>query len=44
VTSGLSAGDTVVSAGAFRLRPGSAVNVNNALAPDSKLAPKPSDS
>jgi len=44
VTSGLNAGDTIVSAGAFRLRPGSAINVNNALVPDSKLAPKPTDS
>ncbi|HEY5079229.1 MAG TPA: efflux RND transporter periplasmic adaptor subunit [Opitutaceae bacterium] len=44
VTAGLKEGDTIVSSGVFRLRPGSGVNVNNSLAPDSKLAPKPSDS
>jgi membrane fusion protein (multidrug efflux system) len=44
VTSGLKAGDTVVTSGVFRLRPGAAVNVNNTLAPDAMLAPKPSDS
>jgi membrane fusion protein (multidrug efflux system) len=44
VAAGLKEGDAIVSSGVFRLRPGSAVNVNNALAPDSKLAPKPSDS
>lgn len=44
VLAGLNEGDAIVSSGVFRLRPGSAVNVNNSLAPDSKLAPKPSDS
>jgi membrane fusion protein, multidrug efflux system len=44
VTSGLKAGDTIVTSGVFRLRPGSAVSVNNSLAPDAQLAPKPSDS
>jgi len=44
VTSGLKAGDTIVTSGVFRLRPGSAVKVNNALAPDAQLAPKTSDS
>jgi membrane fusion protein, multidrug efflux system len=44
VTAGLKEGDTIVTSGVFRIRPGSAVNVNNALAPDSKLAPKPGDS
>jgi membrane fusion protein, multidrug efflux system len=43
VTSGLKPGETVVSVGAFRLRPGMAVNPQNALAPDAKLAPKPKD-
>jgi membrane fusion protein (multidrug efflux system) len=43
VTSGLSAGETVVSSGAFKLRNGMAVVVNNALAPNIQLAPKPSD-
>jgi membrane fusion protein (multidrug efflux system) len=44
VTSGLKAGDTIVTSGVFRLRPGSTVTVNNAYAPDAQLAPKPSDS
>ena len=43
VTSGLSAGETVVSSGAFKLRNGSPVTVNNELAPDAALAPRPSD-
>ena len=40
---GLTAGETVVSSGAFKLRNGAAVAVNNALAPDAQLAPKPTD-
>jgi membrane fusion protein (multidrug efflux system) len=44
VLSGLKGGDTVVTSGVFRLRPGTAVKVNNSLAPDAQLAPKPSDS
>lgn len=44
VVSGLKEGDTIVTSGVFRLRPGSAVTVNNSLAPDAQLAPKPSDS
>ncbi|HEY1848621.1 MAG TPA: efflux RND transporter periplasmic adaptor subunit [Opitutaceae bacterium] len=44
VLSGLKAGDTIVTSGVFRLRPGSLVKVNNTLAPDAQLAPKPSDS
>jgi membrane fusion protein (multidrug efflux system) len=44
VTSGLKAGDTIVTSGVFRLRPGSTVKVNNAYAPDAQLAPNPSDS
>ena len=43
VLTGLSAGDTVVSAGAFKLRNGTAVAVNNALAPDVEVAPRPAD-
>ncbi len=43
VQSGLSAGETVVSAGAFKLRNGVAVAVNQALAPDAQLAPKPTN-
>jgi membrane fusion protein, multidrug efflux system len=41
VTSGLDAGETVVSSGAFKLRNGGAVVVNNALAPHAQLDPKP---
>jgi membrane fusion protein (multidrug efflux system) len=44
VLSGLKVGDTVVSSGVFRLRPGAAVFVNNSFAPDAQLSPKPSDS
>ncbi|MGA2016746.1 MAG: efflux RND transporter periplasmic adaptor subunit [Opitutaceae bacterium] len=44
VASGINAGDTIVTSGVFRLRPGSAVNVNNSDAPKAELAPKPSDS
>jgi membrane fusion protein (multidrug efflux system) len=43
VAGGLTAGETVVSSGAFKLRNGAAVAVNNALAPDAQLAPKPTD-
>jgi membrane fusion protein (multidrug efflux system) len=43
VTSGLSAGETIVSSGAFKLRNGASVVVNNALAPQAELAPKPAD-
>ena len=32
-----------MSSGAFKLRNGAAVAVNNALAPDAQLAPKPTD-
>jgi membrane fusion protein, multidrug efflux system len=44
VTSGLKAGDTIVTSGVFRLRPGGTVSVNNSEAPNAELAPKPSDS
>jgi membrane fusion protein (multidrug efflux system) len=43
VVSGLERGETVVSSGAFKLRNGAAVAVNNALAPEARLAPKPVD-
>ncbi len=43
ITEGLQAGDTVVSAGVFKLRNGSPVNVNNNLAPQPQLAPQPED-
>lgn len=43
VSSGLNAGETVVSSGAFKLRNGSAVVVRNDLAPSAEIAPKPTD-
>jgi membrane fusion protein (multidrug efflux system) len=43
VVSGLNQGDEVVSAGAFKLRSGSAVQVNNAIQPANNPAPKPED-
>ncbi len=43
VTSGLSAGETVVSAGAFKLRNGMSVAVNDSLAPEAELSPKPEE-
>jgi membrane fusion protein (multidrug efflux system) len=43
VASGLKAGETVVSAGAFKLRNGASVVVNNALAPGAELTPRPVD-
>jgi membrane fusion protein (multidrug efflux system) len=43
VTSGLSAGETIVSSGAFKLRNGAPIAVDNALAPDAELAPKPAE-
>lgn len=44
VVSGLQEGETVVSTGAFKLRNGQAVVVDNTLAPEFRLAPKPTDS
>jgi membrane fusion protein (multidrug efflux system) len=44
VETGLKEGETVVSSGAFKLRAGTAVKVENGFAPDAQLAPKPSDS
>ncbi len=41
VTSGMKAGEEVVSTGVFKLRNGQAVVVDNRLAPPFKLAPKP---
>jgi membrane fusion protein (multidrug efflux system) len=43
VVSGLKEGETVVSTGVFKLRNGQAVVVDNTLAPEFKLSPKPSD-
>jgi membrane fusion protein, multidrug efflux system len=44
VVSGLKAGDTIVTSGVFRLRPGTSVKINNSLAPDAQVAPKTTDS
>lgn len=41
VTEGVEAGEQVVSTGAFKLRPGMPVVIDNSLAPEFKLAPKP---
>lgn len=43
VVQGLEPGETVVSAGAFKLRNGSPVEVNNDIAPKPQLAPSPPD-
>jgi membrane fusion protein, multidrug efflux system len=43
VAFGVSAGDTVVSTGAFKVRNGAAVALNNALAPQPSLDPQPVD-
>ena len=44
VTQGLTAGETVVSSGVFKLRNGSPVVVDNSLAPAAKTNPRPADS
>jgi membrane fusion protein (multidrug efflux system) len=41
VTEGLKDGDTVASAGAFKLRTGAGVNIDNSLAPNPSKAPAP---
>ncbi len=41
VTEGLKEGDQVVSTGVFKLRNGAAVAIDNKLAPENNLAPKP---
>lgn len=43
VASGLAGGDRVVSSGAFKLRNGSAVVVNNDLTPQADIAPHPAE-
>lgn len=44
VTEGLKPGETVVTAGAFKLRNGSVIQVNNDMAPRPERAPRPQDS
>jgi membrane fusion protein (multidrug efflux system) len=44
VLSGLKPGEEVVTSGVFKLRTGTAVLVNNKLAPDNNPSPKPEDS
>ena len=44
VLSGLKEGDTIVSTGVFKLRTGQAVVVDNTLAPEFKLSPRPENS
>jgi len=44
VTSGLNAGDEVVSAGVFRLRNAAPVEINNAVKPDNSPKPNPEES
>jgi membrane fusion protein (multidrug efflux system) len=43
VLSGIKDGEEVVTSGVFKLRPGAAVQVNNAVTPDNSLTPKPND-
>jgi len=44
VVSGLKEGEQIVTSGVFKLRPGESVVIDNTLAPDAKLAPKPANS
>ena len=44
VTSGVKAGEEIVSTGAFKLRNGAPVLINNSVVPDAELAPKPANS
>jgi membrane fusion protein (multidrug efflux system) len=44
VTEGLEAGDQVVSSGVFKLRSGMKVVIDNTLAPQAELAPRPDNS
>jgi len=43
VVDGLKSGENVVTSGVFKLRPGLSVVIDNKLAPDAKLDPKPKD-
>lgn len=44
VTEGLTAGEQIVSTGAFKLRPGTPVVIDNRLAPDFQTSPNPDNS
>ena len=44
LSTGLKAGEQIVTTGVFKLRPNLAVVIDNKLAPDAKLAPKPDNS
>lgn len=44
VIDGLKPGESVVTSGVFKLRPGMAVTVDNTLAPNAQLEPKPKNS
>ena len=44
VTSGIKAGEEIVTSGVFKLRNGAAVEVNNKIQPGNNPAPKPEDS
>ena len=44
VLTGVKPGEEVVTSGVFKLRPGAAVIINNAVQPSNKAAPKPEDS
>jgi membrane fusion protein (multidrug efflux system) len=44
VLTGVKPGEEVVTSGVFKLRPGAAVQVNNAVQPSNSAAPKPEDS
>jgi membrane fusion protein, multidrug efflux system len=44
IVSGVKPGEEVVTSGAFKLRPGAAVTVNNSVQPANSAAPRPADS
>jgi len=44
IATGVKPGEEVVTSGVFKLRPGAAVTVNNAIQPGNNPAPKPEDS